>query len=255
MGIDPTDPTPAYLQIANQLRAAITEGRYSHQDPLPSIAELRRQYGTSDGPVKRAIRQLVDEGLVTTHKGKGAYVRQPKRLRRYGTTRHLPATKAGKAPLEAEAAQQGMTRDQQVLTVEQVPAPAEVAERLGVDEGAPVLVRRHLLLVDGEPAQLADSYFPADLAAGTPIAEQAGPIAGGVHAALAGLGYQLDHYREEWVARMPTPHETRGLRLPPGTPVLRLLRTLYAADGQALEVSDFHLAADRHELVYDVPAR
>jgi len=256
-GIDPTDPTPAYLQIAGDLRAAIAEGRYSDQAPLPSIAELRRQYGTSDGPVKQAIRQLVNEGLVVTRKGRGAFVRKPRRLQRFGSRRHLPGTKAGKAPLEAEAEQQTMRRDQQVLSVDRIPAPAEIAERLGIDPGTQVLVRRHLLSLDGTPAQLADSHFPLDLVEDTLIAAPAaaGPITGGVHAALSALGLELDHFREEWVARMPMPYETRALRLAAGTPVLRLLRTLYATDGRPLEVSDFRLAGDLHQLVYDVPAR
>jgi GntR family transcriptional regulator len=54
--------------------------------------------------------------------------------------------------------------------------------------------------------------------------------------------------------RMPSPHETRALRLGKGVPVVRLLRTTYAADGRPVEVADQLLAGDRHILSYDIPA-
>jgi hypothetical protein len=36
--------------------------------------------------------------------------------------------------------------------------------------------------------------------------------------------------------------------------VVRLLRTTYASDGRAVEVTDQLLAGDRHVLCYDIPA-
>jgi GntR family transcriptional regulator len=129
-----------------------------------------------------------------------------------------------------------------------------VADRLSLEPGERTVVRRHLLSLAGEPLQLADSYFPLDVAQNTPI-EASTKLERGVHAELAlGLGYKLDRFVEELTFRMPTPDEARALGLSEGVPVVHLLRTLYDKTGRALEVGDFLLAGDRHVLVYEVPA-
>jgi len=65
---------PAYARIRKQIEAAIGDGRYSPHDQLPSIAELSRQHGVSDGTVKRVLRDLVEKGLVYSINGKGTFV-------------------------------------------------------------------------------------------------------------------------------------------------------------------------------------
>ena len=59
--------------------------------------------------------------------------------------------------------------------------------RLDIDEGADVVVRRLTFQLEGVPVALHDSYFPADLAAGTVI-EQPHLIKGGAHAVIENPG-------------------------------------------------------------------
>lgn len=252
--INPSDPTPAYLQIADALRRSIADGDLGDGAPLPSVRHLVGQYGTAQGTVRQAIDQLTSEGLVVARRGAGVFVRKPRRLRRMGSTRHLrsrrpPAT----APLEAEAAAQDFRRSSDLLEVASVPVPAEVAHRLGVPAATQVVRRTYALSLDGEIAQTACSYFTHDLADGTVLAELAKP-ASGTHAYLADdLGVALGIAIEELLARMPTPHETTQLRLAPGTPVVELLRTIYDKAHQPVEVTAFLFAADRHSFTYVVP--
>lgn len=250
---NPHDPTPAYMQIADALRAAIARGELADGDQLPSIRELVDRYGTAVGTVRQAIDQLKTEGRVIALQGRGVFVRRPRRLQRIGTDRHrITSRPAGTAPLEAEADRQGFERSSVVTEVASVPASREVADRLGVSEGESVLVRRYVLSLDGEPAQLASSYFLHALVDGTALSEP-GAIVGGTHAYLRDeLGHALTHAVEDLIARMPTPQETRDLRLAPGTPVVELVRTIYSSD-RPVEVTVFVFAADRHTFTYTVP--
>ena len=59
--------------------------------------------------------------------------------------------------------------------------------RLGLDEDAPVVVRRRVFLLEGEPTALVDSYYPAEWASGTAIGEPA-RIRGGVYALIEDPG-------------------------------------------------------------------
>ena len=117
-----------------------------------------------------------------------------------------------------------------------------------------MVVRRRIMLLDDEPVQLADSYYPLDLARGTPIAEPR-KLPGGTVAALEHLGLELGDFEEHVSARAATPQERQALHLADGIPVLVLTRTTYTTDGQPVEVSQAVLAADRHQLIYRLPAR
>ncbi|GAA1565465.1 hypothetical protein GCM10009678_55640 [Actinomadura kijaniata] len=66
---------PGYLQIADDLRQQIRDGRLAPGDALPSIAQLTRDYDASTGVVKSAISVLRTEGLVIGQQGKGVFVR------------------------------------------------------------------------------------------------------------------------------------------------------------------------------------
>lgn len=68
---------PAYLQIADTITEQIGAGVYRAGDQLPTEPQLRAEYGVSPMTVRRAIRILLDRGLVTTTQGKGTFVRSP----------------------------------------------------------------------------------------------------------------------------------------------------------------------------------
>jgi DNA-binding GntR family transcriptional regulator len=72
--IDPHSKTPAYRQLADQLRAAITAGEYGPRQPVPSITQLMGETGLAKGTVQHAIDVLVAEGLVYTVSGRGTFV-------------------------------------------------------------------------------------------------------------------------------------------------------------------------------------
>jgi GntR family transcriptional regulator len=255
MAIDRTSDRPVYKQLADALRSAITSGELAESTPLPSETELMQQYGVSRNSVRNAVALLRVEGMIVTEHGRGSFVRARRPLRRLSSSRYSASKrKGGRRPLQAEAEEQGLTSEQTFLGAEVVDPPQDVADRLGLEPGERTVVRRHLLSLAGEPLQLADSYFPLDVAQNTPI-EASTKLERGVHAELElGLGYKLDRFVEELTFRMPTPDEARRLGLSEGVPVVHLLRTLYDKTGRALEVSDFLLAGDRHVLVYEVPA-
>src|SRR5215472_14384670 len=68
---------PAYAQLADTLRADIRAGRYPPGSQLPSYETLMKHHGVSITVVRSAVRELKTEGLVITHQGKGAFVRDP----------------------------------------------------------------------------------------------------------------------------------------------------------------------------------
>lgn len=68
---------PAYMQVADALRTEIRGGRIPPGSQLPSYEALMRKYEVSITVVRSAVRELKTEGIVYTHQGKGAFVRDP----------------------------------------------------------------------------------------------------------------------------------------------------------------------------------
>ncbi len=253
--IDPTSDRAAYRQIADILRATILSGESPPGAKLPSERELMEEYGAARGTVRQAIATLQSEGLVEVQHGRGVFVRRRPpaypRLAYDRLARHHRS--AGKAPFLAEADDRGLQPGVEVLDVSPGPAPADVARRLNLEQGATVLVRRRRYLANGLSLQLATSYLPLDLVRGTPICEK-NPGPGGIYARLEELGHRLLRFTEDVSARMPLDEETRLLRLAPGVPVLEVMRTAYSDQHVALEVCHTVMAADRYVLSYELPA-
>lgn len=66
---------PAYQQVAEVLRGQIASGDLRDGDRLPSYADIMRKFDVSVTVARSAIGLLRGEGLVSTHQGKGAFVR------------------------------------------------------------------------------------------------------------------------------------------------------------------------------------
>ncbi|MBB4979923.1 DNA-binding GntR family transcriptional regulator [Streptomyces sp. SFB5A] len=108
-----------------------------------------------------------------------------------------------------------------------------------------MIVRRRLILLDDQPVELADSYYPVPIAAGTPLAEP-GKVPGGAVTLLKELGYTGAEVVEDVSAALATTEEREHLGLPEGSAVLHLLRLTQTADGTPMEASLMTMPAGRH---------
>ncbi|MBT2208698.1 MULTISPECIES: GntR family transcriptional regulator [Actinomadura] len=250
--IDPTDPRSPSRQIADDLRKEIRDGVLAPGARLPSERELVERYGTSPQTARQAVSHLKGEGLVVGMPGRGVFVRERPPVLRVGSDRYARWRRVqGKAPLQAEVEELGLKWRQEVLELAEVPSPDWVASWYEVEPDTPLFVRRRRFWIDGNPSQLADSYYLLDLVKGTRITEEnTGP--GGGYRVLEELGYPLTRVREEVAIRMPTPDEVRALRLEPGTPVAELHRVSFSGD-KPIEVLQGILAGDRYVFCYDMP--
>jgi GntR family transcriptional regulator len=248
-----------YRLIVDELRAEIMDGRRPPGSRMPSENELAAQYRTSRPTVRRALAVLKSEGLLSSEQGRGAFVRPKPHVRLLVTGASFRKHRTlGLPGFNAQALEQGQRPEQRVRSVATIGASAEVAMRLNVDEGSPVVVRRRVFLLEGQPVALVDSYYPGSLAKGTAI-ERPERIRGCVYALIEDpegpIRRQIARSVDDLVARMPTHEEAVELQLPPGVPVIRVLRTVFDSDDLPVEVQDSIVAADRHEFRYEEQMR
>jgi GntR family transcriptional regulator len=69
--------TAKYERLANAIRDQIKSGELKPGDKLPSISQLREEYGISYGSVRGAMLVLKAEQLVEGRQGDGVFVKEP----------------------------------------------------------------------------------------------------------------------------------------------------------------------------------
>ena len=233
-----------YERLADELRQGIVSGRYKPGDRLPSTLELMERTGVANLTVRGAYRVLVEEGLVESISKKGFYVRRPNAM----TWRMNPARGSRRVSPDildrwvADAEGAGLAHREEVSAAIEDAAVLvlgrPVGERLGLEAGSRVLVRRAVRYTqptgDGlawTADSLADEYYPYDVVRDTPLASPASANAAGI---LGELGYVVRGQVDELQPRLATTEERRLLSLPQVSVVLELARTVQSRDGKPL---------------------
>lgn len=245
--IDRRDDRPPFRQIADRLRDAIRSGRLAPAERLPSERQLAEEYGVDRATARRAIDRLRAEGLIISHHGKGIFVREAQPVRRTARNRMSQRPQRGfYADLEDAGLAPNVT-----TTIEQKPAPANIAAMLGVEAGTELLVRSRHMSAGDTPLQLADTWFAPAVVERIPQLREQDTGPGGMYARMEDAGYMLDQ-RDFVTARVPTPEESKALALDDGVALLHVNRVTADQDGNVLEVTVVRAAGDRNEFVYQV---
>ena len=66
---------PIYLQIVNQIKTLILEGKLSEGEALPSMRVLATELRISFMTTKRAYEELERDGFIESYTGKGSFVK------------------------------------------------------------------------------------------------------------------------------------------------------------------------------------
>ena len=128
------------FSLAEELRARIVAGEWGPGDRLPSEPELARLRTVSRSSMRAAITLLEEEGFVSRKHGSGTYV----------THRPLLVSDLGRNfGVSALIEMTGLTPGTVEETARAEPAPAAVAEALGVAVGEPVSALRRVRTADG----------------------------------------------------------------------------------------------------------
>ena len=66
--------SPLFEQVKTSIISRIRQGQWHHDDVLPNEIELAKIFNVSQGTIRRALKELVQEGFLIRKQGKGTYV-------------------------------------------------------------------------------------------------------------------------------------------------------------------------------------
>lgn len=226
---------PVYLQLKESLAQEIADGKVQPGDLLPSEADLMKAWSVSRITVRNAIKELVRDGVAYTLHGKGTFVAEQK------ITNYLPSLTS----LSQDVAERGMMPGSRLLVLETVEADKDIASRLHISPGSPVIHFDRVTLADAQPISIGYTYVP--VSAVVPRQDEFTPENLEDHSfyqLLRRLGITLTGGIQTISASGATPFEAETLGVPEGFSLIDSERVAYTKDRTFVEYTKMHARPD-----------
>jgi len=223
---------PKYLQIAGHIRDQILRGDLQPGDEVDSERKIAEAWKVARPTATRALETLRHEGLIESQQGSGTRVRDVHTHRRAAQRYHR---------YRAQGAQYASDESMELLEAGIVDGPDHVADALGLERGARVMVRRRLISRQGSgPAEVATSWWPASLAELAPRLLETVSLGGigSVRYVESTTGRTAAYARDQVSARLATAEEAQLLQLGGTSAVLAYRHHVYDSSDAILEYAE-----------------
>lgn len=234
-----------YEQITDMLRHELTSGLVTG-DQLPTEADLVERFSTSRATVRKAVQQLVDEGVLTRRRGKGTFLARPMPKVVHPIDRVMPFMETFKQvgeDVHTRLIHFGWEQDPRL------PSALAAWER-------PVLTFQRLYVSREVPHAVTSVMVPHDVGRMFSRADvEKNPIY-----QMLQKKARIVPVRAEFLVscRQPTPELSEVLEIPRSSLLLVLERISRDAHGKPVEYSTHYLRPDVYQLsvaIDDLPAR
>lgn len=207
-----TEPA-RYQQISKVLEGQIAAGHYACGVQLPTEKELSSEFQVNRHTVREAIKELKNDGLIYSVRGKGNFV----------TANKIVYPLFDKVRFTQNILEANLTPGSKLLSIKKIAAHNEISEKLALKADAAVLQLDILRTVDDIPFSVATSYLPEERFRGLEKL-----ISGSFSLyALLKKHYQVEPLRQESMIETRLPHhkEVQFLQISARQPLL-IIRSL-----------------------------
>lgn len=229
---------PRYTQLYRHISAAIGSGALEADAQLPPERDLAEITDVSRVTVRKAVAQLVEEGLLEQRRGAGTFVRPPPAKLEHKLSALLSFTEYMR--------QRGMTSTSQILRRGLFAPVPDEQMALGLPGGAMVARVDRLRSADAVPMALEWSSLPQDI---LPEPEK-------VETSLYDILRERGNVPVRAVQRITAVNLSAGdaqlLHLPDGAAVLRIDRTAYLPSGRPIEFTRGLYRSDIYDFVAEL---
>ncbi len=232
-------PVPKYLQLREILKEQIL--KWGPNQPIPSESQLCSTYSVSRTTVRKAIDYLIYEGLVYRVQGKGTFVAPPKLPGRYVHQ---------SAGFFEDAVDQGLPQKTVVLEQHLVPANLRVAGHLDLAPGEEIFRLVRLRFIGEETSHISKAHIPHRLCPGIALEDFSNQSLYRVMRQKYDINI---HHGTRWIeAHLCTDEEAELLQIPPASPLLVVIGTMYDENNQPVEFGYAKNRGDRSQVEIQV---
>ena len=239
--LDHAGPVPIYLQIEAWMRAQIAGGAWPARFKLKAEVDLAAELDVSRGTVRKAIAELIADGLLMQTHGRGTFV-APHVVEQPLADRMVTFSE--------DLISKGILYETRVLEQTVLGIKGRVAALLAVPAGARVFFLRRVRLVEGEPLIVLNNYVVYRDCPGIETVDFARER---LFQVLEGrYGLRLARGRRTFQAQAADREVAHLLDMNQGEPVMYVEQLAYLDDGAIVECSDLWLRGDCFRLIAGV---
>ena len=241
--VDPNQVVPLYHQIYLILREQILEGKYTSQ-PLPGELILAEQFNVSRVTMRRALQDLVKEGLIARGRGKGTFVK-PRRDVRPVADRNITSLMADsqRAPGDALV---------DVLEVVRISPPPDVIDALMLTSRDFVQKIIRVQTVAQQPQAHLTTYIPELL--GQTFGRR-DLQAKSIDTLLEESGIARGQARQSISARLADASIASALQVPVGAPLVSVTKITFDTNGRPVHLMRGLYRPDKFTLRMELDAQ
>ena len=159
--VDKQSPLPRYYQLKEIIRDMIENEQLKSGDTVPTERELCEYHEISRMTARKAITELVHEGLLFREQGKGTFVAEPKV--RQNVSELIGFTE--------EMNRKGLTVETKILDFNIKKPTTKIMKYLKLEDSDMVFEILRLRIVEGEPYAIEKAWIPEKYAKGFKIEE------------------------------------------------------------------------------------
>lgn len=230
---------PIYVQLEQGIKELIEKQELKPGDSIPSEREFSETYQFSRMTVRQAITNLVNDGILVRERGKGTFV----------AFRKIEQKLKGLTSFTENMKARGMLPSTKVLDLTLKQADPYLSKMLVVEEGALIYEIIRVRYADGVPIALETLFMSNDLVPKM-TKEQA---ENSIYEYLENQLYlKINRGVQELEASVSKKEESAILGIKEGTPVLRIQRIGYLADGRPLELAQSVYRGDLYKYTIEL---
>jgi GntR family transcriptional regulator len=241
--LDTSSPVPLYHQLRQALEA-LWRQRFGPDDELPTEYEIIAQFGVSRITVRRALDEMIADGVIHRPRARGRLQWAPVRVKQQ--------INRLRGFFSDDALASGHHPSTRVLEFAQGSWP-QATRFLGLADGAQCYRISRLHESDGKPLSHQISWIPSGVCPAISLSDLSGSL---LQMLESRCGVTVGHAEQRLVAREATADEIALLQLPPRSHVFEIDRVSYGQDGTPVEYFVSILDVTRYEFLssMDAPA-
>ena len=229
---------PRYLQIHNQLRQEIEEGKWRIGDKLPSERDLAIHFDVSRMTLRQAVQTLADEGVLERKIGSGTYVAAKK----------VQETLTGTTSFSEIVRGQGKEPSAKAVSFFVTQPSASEMEKLKLRPTDKILKLERIRYANEVPICFEVMSIPYELVKDFSKAE----IIQSFYETMQLKGnYRIGYSEQNITATLARERTADFLETKKGEAMLKLIQVTYLEDGRPFEMVRSYYVADRFEFVLE----
>lgn len=228
--------TPIYKVIESDIKAKINHGELKSGDLVPSENELKDQYNVSRMTVRQALNNLVNDGYLYRHKGKGTFISQ----------RKIEKNIHGVRSFTEEMAATGRKVSNKIISFEYIEASAKIADKLFLNEKDEVIHIERVRYGNDIPVLFEQLYIPAKLFKTITKENLSGSFYQYIEKEL---GMQISHCIQSIEAISADSKVSVALEVNKNVPTLLIVRNTFLTNGRPFEFVKSYYRADQYKFV------